>query len=229
MLQDYKSYGYNKSVDDLNNQAGQTSTSVRGIDVQLQNPVNYDKEMEDVKNQANQKVIGSVGSGVATGASIGSVIPGIGTGVGAVVGGLIGGISGIFGSKKAKREARRRLEEQRKEATAKNEFAKDVAETKGLNMDYIKEHGDTESQALYKNGKQPIYSPFGPINAKADSKVSKGEVAIDTLTGSRYRIPTGPNDTALFAGGKNPNTAIISNKYGLSDIAMENPELAIQL
>lgn len=229
MLQNYKSYGYDKSVDDLHAQYGDTSTNVHGSNIQLMKFANTTEELDNVKSQANSKMIGSVGSGVATGASIGSVIPGIGTGVGAAIGGVVGAISGFFGGKKAKREAKRRLEEYNQKVAINNDFVRGLAETKGLNMDYIREHGNSESQSLYKDGKTPVYSPFGPINAEADSKVSKGEVAIDTLTGSRYRIPTGPNDTALFAGGKNPNTAIISNKYGLSDIAMENPELAIQL
>jgi hypothetical protein len=46
-------------------------------------------------------------------------------------------------------------------------------------------------------------------------------------TGSMYRIPTGPNDTAKFVGGKDPNVAILSNKYGLADQAMVDPMGAI--
>ena len=225
---DFNSYGYDKSVQDLNNQAGTNQETTNGITYTTQNFIGND-ELRNAESEANGKILGSMGTGAAAGASIGSVIPGVGTAIGGAVGAVGGLISGIFGSKKAKREARRRIEEQRQRAAIQNDFARGVATTKGLNLDYIREHGNTETQSLYKDGKQPVYSPFGPINAEADSKVSKGEVAIDTQTGSRYRIPTGPNDTALFAGGKNPNTAIITNKYGLSDIAMENPELAIQL
>ena len=228
MLADFNSYGYNKSVNDLNNQAGQTQQYANGVGYTTQNFIG-NNELRNAESEANDKILGSMGTGAAAGASIGSVIPGVGTAIGGAVGAVGGLISGIFGSKKAKREARRRIEEQRQRAAIQNDFARGVATTKGLNLDYIREHGDSETQSLYKDGKTPVYSPFGPINAEADSKVSKGEVAIDTLTGSRYRIPTGPNDTALFAGGKNPNTAIITNKYGLSDIAMENPELAIQM
>lgn len=225
---DFYSYGYDKSVQDLNNQAGTNQETTNGITYTTQNFIG-DDEYRNAAKQADNKILGSVGTAASAGASVGSVIPGVGTAIGGAVGAVGGLISGIFGSKKAKREARRRIEEQRQQAAIQNDFARGVATTKGLNLDYIREHGDTESQSLYKDGKTPVYSPFGPINAEADSKVSKGEVAIDTQTGSRYRIPTGPNDTALFAGGKNPNTAIITNKYGLSDIAMENPELAIQM
>lgn len=225
---DFYSYGYDKSVQDLNNQAGTNQETTNGITYTTQNFIG-DDEYRNAAKQADNKILGSVGTAASAGASIGSVIPGVGTAIGGAVGAVGGLISGIFGSKKAKREARRRIEEQRQRAAIQNDFARGVATTKGLNLDYIREHGNTETQSLYKDGKTPVYSPFGPINAEADSKVSKGEVAIDTQTGSRYRIPTGPNDTALFAGGKNPNTAIITNKYGLSDIAMENPELAIQM
>lgn len=82
---------------------------------------------------------------------------------------------------------------------------------------------------MFAKGKQPTYSAFGPTNAKPDSYVSKGEVAINTMTGDAYRIPTGKNDTAKFVGGKDPYTAIISNKYGLSDYAMVDPIGAIEL
>ena len=228
MLADFNSYGYNKSVNDLNNQAGTNQETTNGITYTTQNFIGND-ELRNAESEANGKILGSMGTGAAAGASIGSVIPGVGTAIGGAVGAVGGLISGIFGSKKAKREARRRIEEQRQRAAIQNDFARGVAATKGLNLDYLKEHGNTETQSLYKDGKTPVYSPFGPVNVEPDSKVSKGEVAIDTQTGSRYRIPTGPNDTALFAGGKNPNTAIITNKYGLSDIAMENPELAIQM
>lgn len=223
---------YNKTVDDLNMQAGQSSMSTGGYGYQAQNTADASKEMAEVNAQNTANTIGMVGSGASAGAAIGSLAGPVGGLIGGAVGAVGGLIGGIFGGKSRARKAKEALMRQQREAAIQTDFNRARANTDRLSDKYAEENGFDATQYLnsgFVNGKQPVYSPFGKVNAKADSKVSKGEVAIDTLTGSRYRIPTGPNDTALFAGGKSPYTAIITNKYGLSDIAMEDPETAIAL
>ena len=223
---------YNKTVDDLNTQAGQSSMSTGGYGYQAQNTADTSKEMSEVSAQNTANTIGMVGSGASAGAAIGSLAGPVGGLIGGAVGAVGGLIGGIFGGKSRARKAKEALLRQQREAAIQTEFNRARANTDRLSDKYAEENGFDATQYLnsgFASGKQPVYSPFGKVNAKADSKVSKGEVAIDTLTGSRYRIPTGPNDTALFAGGKSPYTAIITNKYGLSDIAMEDPETAIAL
>lgn len=223
---------YNKSQTDLNMQAGQSQSSTGGYGYQIQNVVDQQRESQEVDSQNTQTTLGLTTAGMGTGAAIGSLAGPVGTVVGGLIGGAAGFVGGLFGGKSRKRKMEEALRKQRYEASLKTEFNREKANTKRLSDVYAYENGDPTSQYLntgFMKGKQPVYSPFGLINAEPDSKVSKGEVAIDTLTGSRYRIPTGPNDTALFAGGKNPYTAIITNKYGLSDIAMKDPETAIAL
>ena len=223
---------YNKTVDDFNMQAGQSSMSTGGYEYQAQNMADASREIEEVKAQNTANTISAVGSGAAAGAAAGSLLGPGGTFVGGIVGAAGGLLGGIFGGSSRRKKAEEAIRRQQALAMQKNEFNRAKANTNRLSDKYAEENGFDATQYLnsgFANGKQPVYSPFGKVNAKADSKVSKGEVAIDTLTGSRYRIPTGPNDTALFAGGKSPYTAIITNKYGLSDIAMEDPETAIAL
>lgn len=175
---------------------------------------------------------GAIG-GLASGAAAGSMFGPIGMGVGAVAGGILGGIFG--NSAKKKEQEQKRLAELSMSST--NDFNRSVAHTAAMINQQALKYGNSESQNLYgyNCGKMPkyyngkVYSPFGPINAAPDSKVSKGEVAIDLGSGSMFRIPTGPNDTALFAGGKDPDVAIITNKYGLSDYAMVDPMGALEM
>ena len=206
--------------------------STGGYGYQAQNAADTSKEMSEVSAQNTASTLGLVGSGASAGAAIGSLAGPVGGLIGGAVGAVGGLIGGIFGGKSRARKAKEALMRQQREAAIQTDFNRARANTDRLSDKYAEENGFDAGQYLnsgFAKGKQPVYSPFGKVNAKADSKVSKGEVAIDTLTGSRYRIPTGPNDTALFAGGKSPYTAIITNKYGLSDIAMEDPETAIAL
>lgn len=223
---------YDKSVTDLNTQAGQSQSSTGGYGYTIQNTADYAREMEEVSAQNTANTLGLMTSGAGTGAAIGSLAGPVGGVIGGAVGAVGGLIGGLFGGSSRRKKAEEAIRRQQTLAMQKNEFNRAKANTNRLSDKYAEENGFDATQYLnsgFAKGKQPVYSPFGKVNAKADSKVSKGEVAIDTLTGSRYRIPTGPNDTALFAGGKNPYTAIITNKYGLSDIAMEDPETAIAL
>lgn len=225
MLADFNSYGYDKSVQDLNNQAGTNQETTNGITYTTQNFIG-DDEYRNAAKQADSKILGSVGTAASAGASIGSVIPGVGTAIGGAVGAVGGLISGIFGSKKAKREARRRIEEQRQQAAIQNDFARGVATTKGLNLDYIREHGNTETQQMWADGKVP---------KNADSLVSPGETIArrneDGSISNPITVPGDPSqgDVVPFKGSKDPNLIIYPKKYNIADISKYNPYLALDM
>lgn len=237
---------FNTTSDDYINKYGFTNQSVGDIGYQRYNDINKSAEMNIVKQENTRNLWSNMGSGAAAGAgigaAIGSIVPGIGTlavgGIGAGVGALTGLITGLFGGSSRKRKAERAMQEAQRKVDNMNTMNRSSALSASLQQDQAMKYGDTRSQSLfgYKCGKspkyingKPVYSAYGPVNAKPDSKVSKGEVAIDVANGSIYRIPTGPRDTALFAGGKDPNIGIVTNKYGLSDYAMVDPIGALNI
>lgn len=199
--------------------AGTSEQEINGVKFRVINSFKHGK-MPKCDDGLNP-ILSTATTGASFGSDIGGFFGPVGSAVGGVAGGLIGGVAGIFGGSSARRKQREAEEAARREAQSRNNFARTLALGTSLQLKAAEEG--------YANGKQPVYSAFGPTSAAQDSWVSKGEVAIDTRTGSRFRIPTGPNDTARFAGGKDPNIAIISNKYGLSDLAMVDPETAIDL
>lgn len=224
-IEDFYSYGYDKSVQDLNNQAGTNQETTNGVTYTTQNFIG-DDEYRNAAKQADSKILGSVGKGAAFGASAGSIIPGIGTGLGTIIGGAAGAISGFFGGNKAKREARRRIEEQRQQAAIRNDFARGVATTKGLNLDYIREHGNTETQQMWADGKVP---------EDADSLVSPGETIArrneDGSISNPITVPGDPSqgDVVPFKGSKDPNLIIYTKKYNIAGISKYNPYLALDM
>lgn len=180
------------------------------IQYSVYNAIDKDAIHAEEHGQNVQNTLGLMGTGATMGATFGPI--------GAAAGAVLGGVAGLFGAGKRNSAMRRAIRDAEMKAYTYNNFSRNDALTNALR------------QSSFKDGKMPkcingktVYSAFGPVDAKADSLVSKGEVAMDLKTGSMYRIPTGPNDTARFAGGKDPNIAIISNKYGLSDQAMVDP------
>lgn len=234
-----KAHSFDTTSNDLINKYGGSDQHIDDVYYHSYNDINKSAERNLVSKQNTQNTLSATGTGAATGAAIGSMIaPGLGTLIGGAGGALVGLVGGLFGGSRRKHENERAMREAQQKVDNMNAMARSDAYTTYLQREQAKKYGDTSSQSLfsYKCGKSPkyangkqVYSAFGPVNAKPDSRVSKGEVAIDTSTGSMYRIPTGPNDTALFAGGKDPNIAIITNKYGLSDYAMIDPEGAIEM
>lgn len=100
---------YNKSVDQLLNEAGTRGANAAGIGYTWQNDPEYQRELAEVRKSNTANTLKATGSGAAAGAAIGSIIPGIGTAVGGVVGGALGAIGGLFGGASRKREAYRKL------------------------------------------------------------------------------------------------------------------------
>lgn len=227
---------YNKTVDDLNTQAGQSSMSTGGYGYQAQNAADTSKEMSEVSAQNTANTIGMVGSGASAGAAIGSLAGPIGGVIGGAVGAVGGLIGGIFGGKSRARKAKEALMRQQREAAIQTEFNRARANTDRLSDKYAEENGFDAGQYLnsgFAKGKQPeINIPgYNTTDSKLSGKEVYGHVNPLGIVDFIGRVPGKKDnkDSHNFAGGKDPGTFVITNKYGLSDIAMEDPETAIAL
>lgn len=227
---------YNKTVDDLNTQAGQSSMSTGGYGYQAQNTADTSKEMSEVSAQNTANTIGMVGSGASAGAAIGSLAGPVGGLIGGAVGAVGGLIGGIFGGKSRARKAKEALIRQQREAAIQTEFNRARANTDRLSDKYAEQNGFDATQYLnsgFAKGKQPeINIPgYHTTDSKLSGKEVYGHVNPLGIVDFIGRVPGKKDnkDSHDFAGGKDPGTFVITNKYGLSDIAMEDPETAIAL
>ena len=172
-------------------------------------------------------------SGAATGGAIGSVIPGIGTFFGSIVGGIGGLVGGYFAGRSKKRKMERALRQQAINAAIGNNFNRSVAYSNVLDRQFAEEYGNQSSQNLYlSKGKDsncaPHYSfgkettldsAYGMIKGKPNAMTQQGEFIFDPTTFIGHEVQRGPNDNApSYVRGKD---AVITNKYGLSDMAKE--------
>lgn len=227
---------YNKTVDDLNTQAGQSSMSTGGYGYQAQNAADTSKEMSEVSAQNTASTLGLVGSGASAGAAIGSLAGPVGGLIGGAVGAVGGLIGGIFGGKSRARKAKEALMRQQREAAIQTEFNRARANTNRLSDKYAEENGFDATQYLnsgFAKGKQPEVNIPGyhTTDSKLSGKEVYGHVNPLGIVDFIGRVPGKKDnkDSHNFAGGKDPGTFVITNKYGLSDIAMEDPETAIAL
>lgn len=227
---------YNKTVDDLNTQAGQSSMSTGGYGYQAQNTADASKEMSEVSAQNTANTIGMVGSGASAGAAIGSLAGPVGGLIGGAVGAVGGLIGGIFGGKSRARKAKEALMRQQREAAIQTDFNRARANTDRLSDKYAEENGFDATQYLnsgFAKGKQPEVNIPGyhTTDSKLSGKEVYGHVNPLGIVDFIGRVPGKKDnkDSHNFAGGKDPGTFVITNKYGLSDIAMEDPETAIAL
>lgn len=230
MAQDYYSYGYDNTVKDLNNIAGNSEADVYGIKTQLQNTINAEQENERGEEEIQQKRLGSITKGAGLGATVGTAFGPLGTVIGGLAGGAIGGVIGWVGGKKARDERERIIREQQIKAAVANDYAINTSKSAGMNQEYLSKHGNSEDQLLYAaNGKQP------------DGKISNGEVyghinpvgIIDYID----RVPGKKNnkDSHYISGTKDPGTFVITNKKdpvtgaSLSDLATVDPYAALSI
>lgn len=235
------SFSVNETGEDLQNKYGTSQQNVAGVGYESQNMIDANKELDRVKKENTGNTLKTVGSGAALGAAAGSIIPGLGTAAGAVIGGAIGLFTGLFGGASRKRKYREMLAKQNAKINALQDSSRFSAQTKAIQQMNAREYGDSESQYLYgaKNGKlpcfnngvdtafvntnvyastnKPTFSAFGPINAKPNAKVSKGEEIVNVDTGYSYRIPGKKNNKDTEYAYLNPGDMVVTNKDGLSD------------
>lgn len=176
-------FSYNKSADDMLNEAGTTNSNIRGIGFTQQSYVDSQKQMDELNAQNKSNTMNAATSGATTGAAVGSIFGPVGGAIGGAIGGLGGLIGGLFGSSKRKREMRRRMLEANKNALRNNNNAASIAGSKAMQMDYEQEHGDSRNSILYAydKGKDKTITPYGKTSDEPNSRVSVGEPVLDGL------------------------------------------------
>lgn len=172
---------YNKTADDLLQEAGSDQGSIGGVSYTSQNDVDAKQIAAQTSAENKANTIGLMGKGASLGASVGSVAGPVGGLIGGAVGAIGGLVGGLFGSSKRKREMRRRIAEAQNKTYRTNEFSKSGALTSVLQQNYAREYGDTETQSLYgfEDGK-PAQMPSGEFvpNKMQTAWGSNGEVMV---------------------------------------------------
>lgn len=210
---------FNKSADDLLQEAGGAEGNIGGVSYQTQNEINAQGVAAQTSAENKANTVGLMGKGAALGASLGMVAGPVGSLVGGAVGAIGGLVGGLFGSSKRKREMRRRVAEAQDKALRQNDFSRNGALTSVLQQNYAREYGDTESQSLYgfKDGMLPGFvNGFTP-----NCKLSNGEHVIlhDPIGNPIADIPVGrgrDNKDTLKAFIPN-NASVITNKNGATE------------
>lgn len=217
---------YNKTADDLLQDAGSAEGNIGGVSYQTQNEIDAQQvaAQEHAENKAN--TIGLMGKGASLGASIGSVAGPVGGLIGGAVGAIGGLVGGLFGGGRRHAAMRRRIAEAQNRALRQNDFSRSGALTSVLQQNYAREYGDTESQSLYgfKDGKS-TWSAAGSVGLGANARVSNGEIIANKYTGEMFRVPGLPNNEDGKLAFIRPSDTIISNKYGLSDYVASTGDL----
>ena len=154
------SFGGVQSVQQLQNDAGQSYGSIGGMSYTKQNNIDKDKEMSTLGAQNTSNTIGTAGSGALLGASVGSIIPGLGTIAGGVIGGAAGLIGGLFGGASRKRKLRRQMYEAQQLTDRTNQFNRSNADTQSLQQQYAQKYGNNDNQLLYANKGKDIKNDF---------------------------------------------------------------------
>lgn len=210
---------YNKTADDLLQDAGKSQSNIGGVGYTVQNDINKSAEESQVDAEAKSSTLGLAAKGAATGAAIASVIPGVGTAVGGIVGGVAGLVGGLFGGASKKREMKKQLRLAEIKRINQNDFNRSGALTTVLQNDLAETEGDQTQQTLYAaaDGKLPGFTNgFVP-----NCKLSNGEHVIlhDPIGNPVADIPVGhgrDNKDTLKAFIPN-NASVITNKYGASE------------
>lgn len=178
----YNSFLYERGVDDLLMDAGYTNSQVNGISYQRQNDITG--EMSNVRKENVNNVLSTAASGAALGSAAGP----LGAAVGFLGGTAIGGIGSLIRSSKAKKE----IDAANYIANNTNRVNQNVAISQGMQMDFYKQYGNSESQVLYAKDGVDYYNRtkqnkmgltqskngfmFAPVNAYT----SGGEQIVNT-------------------------------------------------
>lgn len=231
---------FNKSADDLLQEAGSAEGNIGGVSYQIQNEIDAQGVSAQTSAENKTNTVGLMGKGAALGASLGMAAGPVGGLIGGAAGAIGGFFGGLFGSSKRKREMRRRVAEAQNKALRQNDFSRSGALTSVMQQNYAREYGDTETQSLYgfKDGKEPeidtvtgttiknytIETSHGKQKGPQNSWVEKDEVLWDTVGDplglNMHVVDHGPNDSAR---SYLTNTDVVfTNKNDISKMALAN-------
>lgn len=200
-------FSYEKSVDDLINEAGRTSYKYGklpkfSLGYDQINSVNERQVVSDAKKDAWGKGLKSTASGAAAGSAFGPW--------GALIGGVVGAAGGLIGGLVSTNKARSRANIANIKVGATNNYNKYTALSDQLRLDEI------EDMSSYSEGKSPLVdTAFGMTHMAPNARVDKGELIINTNTGNIHKVKRGAGDNALAR--INPEDAILSKKTGAAD------------
>lgn len=236
-----KDFEYNDTLSSLNNDAGTSERNIGGLTYLQQNSLDYDDYIKGINRQNTMNTLSSTAKGAMTGMKIGSIFPGVGSAIGTIFGTMFGLGAGILGGEMRSEEAEKLANKQRARAKNVTTFNRSNVLSEIADRNYYEKYGDTIQQSLYgaAHGKQPeaTTSPNGYTYGKATSMTGPGEILgeIDKHTGKitkMFRNPGIPStkDTIPTRGLNKPNTFVITNIGGLSDMAANGyPYEALQI
>lgn len=216
---------FNRTADDLLQDAGKSQSNIGGVGYTVQNDVDRNQIEKETGAEATSNTIGLTTKGASTGAAIGSLAGPVGTVVGGAIGAVGGLIGGLFGGSAKKREMKKQLRLAEIKRINTNDFNRSGALTTVLQNDLAETEGDQTQQTLYAaaNGKES-YSAGGPTSGY-NARVSNGEIIANKFTGEMFRVPGIPNNKDGKLAFIRPSDTIISNKYGLSDYVAQTGDL----
>lgn len=208
---------FNRTADDLLQDAGKSQSNIGGVGYTVQNDVDRNQIEKETGAEATSNTIGLTTKGASTGAAIGSLAGPVGSVIGGAVGAVGGFIGGLFGGASKKREMKKQMRLAEIKRINTNDFNRSGALTTVLQNDLAETEGDQTQQTLYAaaNGKES-YSAGGPTSGY-NARVSNGEIIANKFTGEMFRVPGIPNNKDGKLAFIRPSDTIISNKYGLSD------------
>ena len=100
---------FNRTADDLLQDAGKSQSNIGGVGYTVQNDVDRNQIEKETGVEATSNTIGLTTKGASTGAAIGSLAGPVGTVVGGAIGAVGGFIGGLFGGGAKKREMKKQL------------------------------------------------------------------------------------------------------------------------
>lgn len=218
---------YNKTADDLLQDAGKSQSNIGGVGYTVQNDIDKSAEEAQVNAETTSNTLGLATKGASTGAAIGSLAGPVGSVIGGAVGAVGGFIGGLFGGSAKKREMKKQLRLAEIKRINTNDFNRSGALTTVLQNNLAETEGDQTQQSLYAaaDGKLPGFTNgFIP-----NCKLSNGEhVILRDSTGSPVAdIPVGrgrDNKDTVKAFIPN-NASVITNKNGASEYLEETGDI----
>lgn len=201
---------YNKTANDLLQDAGKSEQDIGGVGYTVQNAVNQGQESAEVSAQTTASTLGLMGTGASTLAAAGSLLGPAGTFLGAATGVIGGAVAGLISGGAKRREMNRQMKLAELKRINQNDFNRSGALTTVLQNDLAETEGDQTQQTLYAaEGK-----PFGGRKQNGWGSNGEHKIEVDGFGNilSDERLGTGIDNKDTVPIHVNPNTIILPNK-----------------
>ena len=201
---------YNKTANDLLQDADKSEQDIGGVGYTVQNAVDQGRESAEVSAQTTASTLGLMGTGASTLAAAGSLLGPAGTFVGAATGVIGGALAGLISGGAKRREMRRQMKLAELKRINQNDFNRSGALTTVLQNNLAETEGDQTQQTLYAaEGK-----PFGGRKQNGWGSNGEHKIEVDGFGNilSDERLGTGIDNKDTVPIHVNPNTIILPNK-----------------